>query len=163
LLAVKKWNDALQRALSLKRELPDGDPAQAELDFARGRALLGLARPDDARSALQAVIDARKGGELAAQAHVMRGETYFHQDRFREALGEFLKVDILYNVPQWQAAALLEAGKVYERLGQWSDAVEAYERVLALPDRSRSEEAKGRLEAARKHGSARSEPRAGLF
>jgi tetratricopeptide (TPR) repeat protein len=93
----------------------------------------------------------------------MRGETYFHQDRFREALSEFLKVDLLYDAPQWQAAALLEAGKVYERLGQWTDAVEAYERVLALPDRSRSAEAKGRLEAARKHRSAPSEPGAGLF
>ncbi len=164
LLGVGGWNDALTRAEALKRDLPAGDPVVAELDFARGRALLGSGRPDDARLALQAVIDARKGGDLAAQAHVLRGETYFHQDRFREALGEFLKVDILYDVPRWQAAALLEAGKVYERLAQWGDAVETYERLCSrFPGDPRAAEARGRLEAARKHGSARTESGGKLF
>lgn len=164
LLGVKRWNDALTRAEALKRELPQGDPAVAELDFARGRALLGLARLDEARAALQAVIDARKGGDLAAQAHVIRGETYFHQDRFREALGEFLKVDLLYDAPRWQAAALLEAGKVYERLSQWSDAVETYDRLCSrFPDDPRVPEARTRLEAARKHGTARKESAGKLF
>jgi TolA-binding protein len=94
----------------------------------------------------------------------MRGETYFHQDRFREALGEFLKVDILYDVPRWQAAALLEAGKVYERLAQWSDAIETYERLRArFPGDPRAAEATGRLEAVRKHGSAQTEPGSKLF
>ena len=60
----------------------------------------------------------------------MRGETYFHQDQFHEALRDFLKVDILHDAPRWQAAALLEAGKVYERLDQWADAAETYERLL---------------------------------
>jgi TolA-binding protein len=156
LLGVKRWNEALTSAEALKHELPPADPALAELDFARGRALLGLARPDEARAALQAVIDARKGGELAAQAHLMRGEAYFHESRFREALTEFLKVDILYDVPRWQAAALLEAGKVYERLDQWRDAAETYERLCSrFPKDPRAAEARDRLEAARKQGSAR--------
>ena len=60
----------------------------------------------------------------------MRGETYFHQDQFHEALRDFLRVDILHDAPRWQAAALLEAGKVYERLDQWADAAETYERLL---------------------------------
>ncbi len=60
----------------------------------------------------------------------MRGETYFHEEQFHEALREFLRVDILYNAPHWQAAALFEAGKVYERLDQWADAAETYERLL---------------------------------
>ena len=123
------------------------------------RALLGLARPEEARAAFQSVITARKGGDLAAQAHLMRGETYFHQERYHEALTEFLKVDILYDVPRWQAAALLEAGKVYERLAQWGDAAETYERLCSrFPKDPRVTEAKERLEAARKHGSARVEP-----
>ena len=54
----------------------------------------------------------------------------YHQDKFHEALRDFLKVDILYDAPRWQAAALLEAGKVYERLDQWADAAETYERLL---------------------------------
>jgi TolA-binding protein len=156
LLGVRRWNDALTRADALLRELPAADPAIAELDFARGRALLGLARPNEARAAFKVVIDARKGGDLAAQAQLMRGETYFHESRFREALSEFLKVHVLYDAPRWQAAALLEAGKVYERLAQWRDAAESYERLCSeFPKDPRAAEARDRLEAARKQGSAR--------
>jgi len=164
LVGVKRWQDALSRAESLKAELPADDLAVAELDFACGRALLGLARPEDARTAFQAVIDARKGGDLAAQAQLLRGETYFHQDRFREALTEFLKVDILYNAPRWQAAALLEAGKVYERLAQWGDAAETYERLCSrFPDDPHIPEANARLTAVRKHGSARGDSGGKVF
>ncbi|MGO9809307.1 MAG: tetratricopeptide repeat protein, partial [Isosphaeraceae bacterium] len=147
-----RWQDALSQAEALKAELPALDPTVADLDFARGRALLGLARPADARNAFQEVINARKGGDLAAQAHLMRGETYFHEDRFREALTEFLKVDILYDAPRWQAAALLEAGKVYERLAQWGDAAETYERLRSrFPQDPHIPEANNRLITVRKH------------
>jgi TolA-binding protein len=61
----------------------------------------------------------------------MRGETFYHQEQFREALREFLRVSIMYDAPRWQAAALLEAGKVYERLDQWPDAAETYGRLLS--------------------------------
>ena len=144
LVGVKRWRDVLSQAEALKAELPAGDPTIADLDFARGRALLGLARPEDARAAFQTVINARQGGDLAAQAHLLRGETYFHEDRFREALTEFLKVDMLYDAPRWQAAALLEAGKVYERLGP----VERCRRNLRaapLPVSRRSSRSRGKL------------------
>jgi TolA-binding protein len=149
---LKRWKDALTNAESLKRDLPLDDPTVAELDFARGRALLGLARPDEARTAFQCVIDARKGGDLAAQAQLMRGETLFHQDRFREAIREYWKVVIQHtDAPRWQAAALLEVGKVYERLGQWVDATQAYESLCSqFPQDSHIAEAQARLTAARK-------------
>jgi len=159
LVGMKRWQGALSQAEALKAELPADDPTVADLDFARGRALLGLARPADARDAFQEVTNARKGGDLAAQAHLLRGETYFHEDRFREALTEFLKVDILYDAPRWQAAALLEAGKVYERLAQWGDAAETYERLRSrFPDDPHIPEANTRLITVRKHESARGNP-----
>ena len=128
-VALKRWKDVLAGVGSLKTTLAAGDPTIADLDFARGQALFGLGRLDKARAAFQAVIDARNGDDPAAQAQLLRGETYFHQDLFREALREFLKVDILYKTPHWRAAALLEAGKVYERLDQWTDAAESYRRL----------------------------------
>ena len=156
---MKRWQDALAQAEALKAELPAGDSTIADLDFARGRALLGLARPEDARKAFQAVIDARHGGDLAAQAHLLRGETYFHEDRLREALTEFLKVDLLYDAPRWQAAALLEAGKVHERLAQWGDAAQTYERLRSrFPDDPHVPEANTRLISVRKHEAARGNP-----
>jgi TolA-binding protein len=88
---------------------------------------------------------------------LMRGETYFHQDQFHEALRDFLKVDILHNAPRWQAAALLEAGKVYERLDQWADAAETYERLLSkFATQPSAAEARRRLDAANR----RSAPKA---
>jgi TolA-binding protein len=156
LLALKRWAEALSKAEALKLAVPGDNPVATELEFARGRALLGLARPEEARTAFQAVIDARKGGDLAAQAQLMRGETFFHQDRFHEALREFLRVDVEYDAPHWQAAALLEAGKVQERLLQWNDAVEIYESLCSrFRQDSHFAEANARLAAARKRISAR--------
>jgi TolA-binding protein len=156
LLALKRWAEALSKAEALKSAISANDPAAAELEFARGRALLGLARPEEARTAFQAVIDARKGGDLAAHAQLLRGETFFHQDLFHEALREFLRVDVEYDAPRWQAAALLEAGKVQERLMQWSDAVETYESLCSrFRQDSHFAEASARLAAARKRISAR--------
>ena len=148
-IALKRWKDALEGAQAEKEGLAAGDPSLAELDYVAGQALLGLGQIEKARAAFQAVIDVRKDGELAAQAQLMRGETYFHQDQFHEALRDFLKVDILHDAPRWQAAALLEAGKVYERLDQWADAAETYGRLLnRFPTEPSAAEARRRLDAA---------------
>jgi TolA-binding protein len=150
-LGLERWKDVLDGTQSLKRDLPAGDPAIAELDYARGRALLGLGQLPAARTTFQGVISARKDkdNDLAARAQLMCGECYFHEDQFREALREFLKVDILYQAPRWQAAALLEAGKVYERLDQWADAAETYQRLLSRFSQDQSAaEARKRLQHA---------------
>ncbi|WP_169973681.1 tetratricopeptide repeat protein [Tautonia rosea] len=154
LVQQERWSDVLTLADSLKAEVPDL-PQMADLDYARGRALQSQAPPqfEEAREAYQAVIDARKGGELAAMAQFMRGETFFHQKRYDEALREFLKVDILPSyddAPKWQALSLLEAGKVYEQLDRWADAADIYERLrLRFPDEPASAEANRRLVIAR--------------
>ncbi len=156
-VVLKRWKLVIPALQSLRSELPDGDPTIAELDYARGQTLMGLGRLDEARSAFQSVIDARPGNELAAQAQLMRGETFFHEDRRHEALREFLRVNILYNAPRWQAAALLEAGKVYEQLDQWADAAETYERLLAkFPKDPAAATARSRRDNANRRGSSKS-------
>ena len=154
-VALKRWKEALEGAQAEKGALAPGDPTLAELDYVTGQALLGLGQLEKARAAFQAVIDVRKVGDLAAQAQLMRGETYFHQDQFHEALRDFLKVDILHESPRWQAAALLEAGKVYERLDQWADAAETYERLLSkFPTEPSAAEARQRRDAASRRSSS---------
>jgi TolA-binding protein len=150
LVLLERWEEALAASEAPKADLP-GPVQKAEVDYARGRALQGLARFDEARACYQEVIEARKGGELAARAQLMRGETFFHQKDYREALREFLKVDILYDAPKWQALALLEAGKVYEQLDQWAEAAEIYEKLRStFPADPTAEEAARRLDAARR-------------
>ena len=156
-VVLKRWKPVIPAVESLRSELAADDPAVAELEYARGQTLTGLGRLDEARAAFQTVIDARPVVELAAQAQLMRGETFFHEDRLHEALREFLQVDILYNAPRWQAAALLEAGKVYERLDQWADAAETYDRLIAkFPKDADAATARARREALRRRLPAKS-------
>ena len=151
LFALKKWNEVIQEADALRAEAAD-DPSTSEADFLRGRALMTLARFEEARAGFQRVIDARKGGEFVARSQFMIGETYFHQKDYHEAIRNFLKVDILYDAPTWQASALLETGKAYEQLDQWADAAETYERLRAkFADDPSAKLAEARLEEARKH------------
>ena len=149
-----RWADALSAADAWASSVPDprADPIGPEVDYARGRALQGLARFDDARAAFDRAIEARPRSELAARAQLMRGETFFHQEQYRDALREFYRVVIQYNAPEWQATALLEAGKVHEKLDQWREAIAAYEKLRTqFPADPTAEEAGRRLEAARRH------------
>ncbi len=152
-VVLKRWKPLMAAVPSLRSELAAEDPAIAELDYAKGQALMGMGRLDEARSVFQAVLDARPGGELAARAQLMRGEAFFHEDRLHDALREFLRVNILYQAPRWQAAALLEAGKVYERLNQWADAAETYERLVSkFPKDRDAATARNRREEASRTG-----------
>lgn len=148
LIAAKKWEEILPLTEKLTNENFGADVPefQGELGYARGRALQAEARFDDARAAYQKAIASGGPPELAARAQFMRGETYFHQKNYREALREFLKVDILHDAPNWQAAALLEAAKVYERLNQQQDAADLYQRLVdRFPNEPAADEARSRL------------------
>lgn len=162
-VGLGRWKEVVDAAQALKAKMAASDPALGEVDFARARALLGLGQVEAARTAFRAVIKARKDrdDDLAARAQLMCGETYFHQEQFHEALREFLKVDILYRAPRWQAAALLEAGKVYERLDQWPDAAETYHRLVnRFPEDPAALEARNRLRDADSRAAAASRSRA---
>ena len=77
----------------------------------------------------------------------MIGETYFHQESYEAAIAAYLRVEILFAYPQWQAGALLQAGKCQEHLGRWKDAAETYARqIQAYPDTEYTDEAKPAVE-----------------
>ena len=129
---MKKWRQALQEAEEALRRFPQF-PQKYELHYVRGRALLALARFDQAREAFTRVIRSprARGSQRAAMAQWMIGESYFHQRNYQEALRHYLRVDVLYpNHPSWQAAGLLQAGKCYEKLGQPDKATELYLRIV---------------------------------
>jgi TolA-binding protein len=144
----KQWKEMLSTLEELKKRFPNYELANVA-EYHAGRAYQNLARFDDARAAYRRAI-AGRSDENAAQSQFMIGETYFHQRRHQEALREFLKVEILYAFPQWQAAALLEAAKCYESLQEWSRAAETYNRILEkYPKTSHAATAAERLPAAR--------------
>ncbi len=151
LVALERWDDVLKESDALLTQANALSSApRAEIYYARGRALFVNARFDDALAAYDAATLAAPGTEVAARAQFMRGETYFHGKKYPDALREFHKTDLSYQVPEWQAAALLEAGKVYEALGRWTEAVDVYEKILAsFPADLRIDQVKTRLGEAR--------------
>jgi TolA-binding protein len=127
----KEFHDALELASPIETDYPDFEQ-QYEVDYVIGRCHASLARFDDARAAYRRVVKSATGEktETAAKAQWMIGETFFHQKNFEAALKEYLKVEILYDFPTWQAAALFEAAKCHERLGEVKEAADLYQRLI---------------------------------
>lgn len=153
----KKWPEALDLAQQIAAQHPDFEQ-QYEVDYLIGRCLANEGRFDDARSAYRKVTRSETGGktETAAMAQWMIGESYFHQKNYETAVREYLKTEILYAYPTWQAGALLQAGKCHEILGEWKQASELYARLLkTYPETTFAEEASKRLREAQARAQAK--------
>jgi TolA-binding protein len=143
----RQWSEAQAIALHIQRDFPNF-AQQYEVDYLLGRALAAQADFEGARREYQQVIRSATGGktETAAMAQWMIGESYFHQENYDAALREYLRVEILYAFPRWQAAALLQAGKCQELLGRRKEAAELYARLIkAYPNTEFTEEGTRRL------------------
>jgi TolA-binding protein len=126
----EKWDEALRLASQLDSFA--GFEEQYEADYIVGRCLARRAEFEKARERYRRVI-ASPGGRktlTAANAQLMIAETYFHQKNYESAVREYLKTEILYAFPAVQAAALLQAGKCHEALGEWKQAAECYARLI---------------------------------
>jgi TolA-binding protein len=148
----KKWDEAYAVAAKIPSEFP-GFEQQHEVDYLLGRCLADRADFDAARQAYQRVLKSPVGAktETAAMAQWMIGESYFHQKNYETALREYLRVEILYAYPSWQALALLQAGKCHELLGEWREAAGLYERLLTrYADTPAARDAAARLKTAQK-------------
>ena len=65
----------------------------------------------------------------------MIGESWFHQEKYDDALRAYLLVDSLYEHPQWQSLALLQAAKCHLQLGDQDTAKNTCNRLLeTFPD-----------------------------
>lgn len=131
ILAQKKqWAEAQAAAERIIAEFPEFQE-RYEVDYLLGRCHAAQAAFDGARQCYLRVVRSPQGGksETAAMAQWMIGETYFLQEQYNKAIREYLRVEILYAYPRWQAAALLQAAKCHEQLGQWGEAQTLYERI----------------------------------
>jgi TolA-binding protein len=128
----RRWSDARALASTIAKDFPNFDQS-FEADYLIGRCHAAEANLDAARESFQKVVRSPSGNktETAAMAQWMIGETYFLQEQYPSAVREYLRVEVLYAFPHWQAAALLQAGKCYEQLGQWKDAAQTYDRLIA--------------------------------
>lgn len=140
-----RLDDAMRKADELFASNADA-AARDEALYLKGRVLQQQAKFDEARAVYRQLLRGDKN-ESAAKAQFMIAETYFFQERFQEALDEFPKV-LVYPIPTWQAAALLEVGKIYERQNEPDKARSLYETVQSdYPKEPAALEAKERVEA----------------
>ncbi len=143
----KKWEESLVIARGIEKRFPNFRQ-QFEADYVIGRCLANQAKFSHAREHYERVVRSTVGGktETAAMAQWMIGETYFHQKNYDEAIQAFHRVETLYAFPQWQAAALLQAGKCYEKKDDFRSAVKVYAQLLKHhADSASSKEASQRL------------------
>lgn len=150
-----QWTDAYAIATKIPADFANFGQ-QYEVDYLLGRCLANQANFEAARQAYGRVINSPSGAktETAAMAQFMIGESFFHQKNYEAAYREFLKVDILYAFPIWQAGALLQAGKCHELLGEGKQAIELYQRILKnYPNTTFSEQAAQRLKNPKKTAS----------
>jgi TolA-binding protein len=150
LVQLDRWDEAQTIVERIAADYP-GFTQQYEVDYVLGRCLAHKAEFDLARAAYRRTIDSEAGAktETAAMAQWMIGETYYHQKEYNRALREYLRVEILYDFPTWQAAALFEAAKCHEALGQWRQAADLYRRLTKdFPNSDLKTDAEQRLAAA---------------
>jgi TolA-binding protein len=89
--------------------------------FGIGWARENQGRHDEAIKSYRDVV-ARHKGPTAARAQFQIGECVFAKKEYEDAVRELLKVDILYDYPEWSAAALYEAGRCFARLAKSAEA-----------------------------------------
>jgi TolA-binding protein len=143
------------RALDLYVEVIEKVGASLKLKEAtigRGKALLALARYDEAEKIFEQVASVREWrGESTAFAVFTIGEIEFQKGRYAEAIARYRRVFVAYQkyLP-WVAKSYLRAADSFEKMGRRQDAVDNLkemlrnEKLATLPE---MEEAKARLRA----------------
>ncbi|MDB5338048.1 MAG: Tetratricopeptide 2 repeat protein, partial [Planctomycetaceae bacterium] len=137
----KQYDDVAATVAACRAWKPDL-PVLYILDEIAGRSLKAQAKFPAAIATFQRIVDDPNGRrtETAAKAQFMIGEIYLLQKEYAKAEAEFLKVEILYKFPEWQAPALFQAGSCQEELQHWKDAAKSYEALIK--DYPKSEYAK---------------------
>ena len=145
---LSQWSKAVKTAAEGKMRFPKFQ-SDYEFDFVIGRGCEDAGQLHECRLAYQKVIDSQRGAstETAAIAQWRIGETFFHQENYKSAIDAYYKVDSLYSYPQWRGAALIQAGKCQEHLGNWKHAMRLYQQLLEkFPNSEYAAAAKKRLE-----------------
>ena len=135
-LNQNKATDATKIATDAFDRYPEfGSRHEFSFLIAQGLESRGLL--NDARTEFEKVVSSPTGktSETAAHAQWRIGETYFHQEKYKDAISAYYRVDSLYDYPKWRAAALLQAGKCQEHLLRPANAVKLYKLLLKkFPD-----------------------------
>jgi len=146
----EKQYDGVTRAVEAMQAWNPDSPLLYQIWEVQGRACKNQAQFPQAREWFAKTIASPDGKktETAARAQLLTADTWVLEKNFESALDEYLKVDIGYDFPYWQSAALYHAGTCQESLGQPAAARRTYTRLLTqFPESEFAPKAKDRLAA----------------
>ena len=145
---LKRWNDALQVAKDGLAQFGSFDQ-RYEFSYVIARGLESQGLLDRAMARYQAIVDFNRSSpsETAAIAQWRIGEIHFHREEYSAAIESYAKVDALQEHAQWRRAAMLQAGKCQEHLGNLKHATTLYTQLVAqFPLTEMATQAKERLQ-----------------
>ncbi len=145
---LQRWDDADVVAVDALHQFDDFKN-DYEFVFVSARSAEAQGRFDDAEKLYREVIQSTNGrnSETAAIAQWRIGEMYFHKEQYKTAIQAYYRVDSLYDYPKWRSAAILQAGKCQEHLGNWKHAAKLYNQILEkYPDSNLADSATQRLQ-----------------
>ncbi len=131
LMAQRKYEEAVRQLDQVLAATEEGDEAERRRMTARLDKAVCLAEMEKADEGIQLInevlpqigLDER---ELRARAFRARGLCYLKKDQKKDALLDFLHVDLLYNsVPEIHAEVLFRLSKLWPAVGKGSRAREA--------------------------------------
>ena len=131
LMVQRKYEDAIRQFDQVLAATEEGEEAERRRMIARLDKAVGLAEMEKADEGIQLIngvlpqIDPDER-ELRARAFRARGLCYLKKDQKKDALLDFLHVDLLYNsVPEIHAEVLFRLSKLWPALGKGQRAREA--------------------------------------
>ena len=128
---LERWDDAGTVANDGLHQFGDFEN-DYEFVFVSARAAEARGLFDDAEKLYVEVTQSANGrsSETAAIAQWRIGEMRFHKENYKSAIEAYYRVDSLYDYPKWRSAAVLQAGKCQEHLGNWKHAAKLYTQIL---------------------------------
>ncbi|MFG0257632.1 MAG: tetratricopeptide repeat protein [Phycisphaerales bacterium JB043] len=124
----QRWTQS-EQAFARFLDTFEGHAQWYQAQFGIGWARENQGNHDGAIDAYTTVAQQHQG-PTAARAQFQLGECLFAQERHEEAIREFLRVDVLYDYPEWSAAALYEAGQCFIALRRLPEARDQFQRVV---------------------------------
>jgi TolA-binding protein len=128
LRAQEDWAKALAAYKAVLAKFPKSE-SRAEMLYGQGLCAQKLGAYTDAVEAYKAVIEATET-VTAARAQYGVAECHMLQGEYKEAMREFLRIEIWYGYDEWRAAGLFMAGQCAEKLKDPARARKYYQKVL---------------------------------
>lgn len=125
--SVDEAKEAIERATAAAQSSRDRQFVQ----IVAAQLAIRRAEFDSSRKLLDAVVLSPAADQrLRGRAQWLLGETYFMQREYSSAIDAYRRCETMFPDSGWAPAALLQAGKAFEKMGNFRDAAVCYTSLL---------------------------------